>query len=187
MNGPKPCGSSSGRRVLSPKRRRPRQAAKTASVLFPLTMNLRPENPPLTPPRRGTGQGARAIDVPLLGGVRGGSARPDNNGRFMGTKREKLISGVLTPALTRRRERNIHPCFGDTTELGCRVSPKRKTKKRGLQPQRPNFPAPSQSSPSPGGEGWGEGKGSKLQSQAHDDFRNCQTSRVPRQSREFPI
>ena len=38
-------------------------------------MNLRPENPPLTPPRRGTGEGARVIDVPLLGGVRGGSAR----------------------------------------------------------------------------------------------------------------
>ena len=38
-------------------------------------------------------------------------------------------------------------------------------------------------SPSPWGEGWGEGERSKLQPQAHDDSRNCQTSRVPRHSR----
>jgi len=41
-------------------------------------------------------------------------------------------------------------------------------------------------SPSPGGEGRGEGERSKLQLQAHDDSRNCPTSRVPRQSGEFP-
>src|SRR6185369_673553 len=41
-----------------------------------------------------------------------------------------------------RRGRYIRPCFGHTTELGCRVSPKRKTKKRGLQLQHSNFPAP---------------------------------------------
>ena len=92
----------------------------------------------------------------------------------------------LTPALSPRRGRNIRPCFGNTTELGCRVPPKRKTKKRGLQPQRSNFPAPCERSPSPRGEGWGEGERSKLQPQAHDDSRNCQTSRVPRQSRGFP-
>ena len=33
--------------------------------------------------------------------------------------------------------------------------------------------------PLPEGEGWGEGERSKLQPQAHDDSRNCQTSRVP--------
>jgi len=41
-------------------------------------------------------------------------------------------------------------------------------------------------SPSPRGEGWGEGERSKLQSQAPNGFRNCQTSRVPRQSRGSP-
>ena len=55
----------------------------------------------------------------------------------------------------------------------------------GVQPQRQSFPAPFQRSPSPGREGWGEGKRSKLQSQAHDDSRNCQTLRVPRQSQRF--
>jgi hypothetical protein len=40
-------------------------------------------------------------------------------------------------------------------------------------------------SPSPWGEGWGEGERSKLQPEAHDDSRNCQTSRVPRQGRGF--
>jgi len=38
----------------------------------------------------------------------------------------------------------------------------------------------------PEGEGWGEGERSKLQPEAHDDSRNCQTSRVLRQSRGFP-
>ena len=92
----------------------------------------------------------------------------------------------LTPALSPRRGRKIRPCFDDTAELGCRVPSKRKTKQWRLQPQRPNFPALSQRSPSPWGEGWGEGERSKLQPQAHDDSRNRQTSRVPRQSRGFP-
>jgi hypothetical protein len=54
------------------------------------------------------------------------------------------------------------------------------------KPRRPNFPALCQRSPSPRGprgEGWGEGEGSKIQSQTHGDSRNCQISRVPRQSR----
>jgi hypothetical protein len=38
------------------------------------TVDLRLRNPPLTPPRRGTGKLPLARDVPLLGGVRGGSA-----------------------------------------------------------------------------------------------------------------
>ena len=59
-------------------------------------------------------------------------------------------------------------------------------KRGGLQPQRPNSPAGSQHSASPRGEGWGEGEGSDLQPEAHDDSRNCQTSRVPRQNRAFP-
>jgi hypothetical protein len=76
-----------------------------------------------------------------------------------------------------RRGGNIRPCFGKTTELGFRVPQKRKTKKRGLQLQHSNFPAPFHRSPSPGGEGWGEGERSKLQPQTHDDSRNCQASR----------
>src|SRR5713101_7494340 len=102
-------------------------------------------------------------------------------GRSSGTesKAEAVkTAGVLfplTPALSPRRGRIIRPCFDSTTELGCRVSPKRCTKKRGLQPQRPNFPAPSLCSPSPGGEGWGEGERSKLQPHAHDDSWHCQT------------
>jgi len=40
----------------------------------------------------------------------------------------------LTPALSPRRGRDIRPCVGNTTELGCRVPAKRKTKKRRLQP-----------------------------------------------------
>jgi hypothetical protein len=82
------------------------------------------------------------------------------------------------------RGRNIRPCFGSTTELGRRVPRKRKTKKRGLQPQRPSFPAPCERPPSPGGpggEGRGEGERSKLQRWAHDDSRNCQTRESPRQ------
>src|SRR6187401_991042 len=92
----------------------------------------------------------------------------------------------LTPALSPRRGRNIRPSIGNTTELDRRVATKRKTKKRALQPHRHNFPAPCQCSPSPWGEGWGEGERSKLQSQSHDDSRNCQTSRVPRQSWGIP-
>ena len=38
----------------------------------------------------------------------------------------------------------------------------------------------------PWGEGWGEGERSKLEPQAHDDSRNCQTSQLFRQSRGFP-
>ena len=93
-----------------------------------------------------------------------------------------FASFPLTPALSPRRGRNIRPWFGNTTELGCRVPAKRKTKQRGLQPQRASSPTPCQRSPSPWGEGWGEGERSKLQPQAHDDSRNCQTSRVPRQA-----
>jgi len=85
-----------------------------------------------------------------------------------------------------RRGRNVCPCFGDTTGLGYRAPTKRNPKKRGLQPQRPNFPAPCQGSPSPWGEGWGEGKRTELQPKAQDDPRNCQTSRVPRRSHRFP-
>ena len=45
-------------------------------------MNLRADNPPLTPPRRGTFIARARCPVPLLGGVRGGSARPGNQGRI---------------------------------------------------------------------------------------------------------
>ena len=61
----------------------------------------------------------------------------------------------LTPALSPRRGRNIRPCFGNPNELGFHLPPKRKTKERGLQPQRPNFPAPSRRSPAPGAEAGG--------------------------------
>src|SRR5258705_13936936 len=70
----------------------------------------------------------------------------------------EFASFPLTPALSPRRGRNIRPRLGATTDLGCRVPPKRKTKKRGLQPQRANFRAPCQGSPSPRGEGWGGGE-----------------------------
>ena len=86
-----------------------------------------------------------------------------------------------------RRGRNIRPCFHNTSELGCRLPPKRWTKRRGLQPQRANFPGPCQRSPSPRGEGWGEGELSKLQPQANDDSRKRQTSRIPDRAAGFPI
>ena len=97
-----------------------------------------------------------------------------------------LTKWQCTPALSPRRGRNIRPCFGNKTELGCRVPPKRWTKKRELKPQRANFPAPCERSPSPRREGWGEGERSKLQPEADDDSRNCQTSRVRRQRPGVP-
>ena len=48
-------------------------------------------DPPLTPPRRGTGQRARAIDVPLLGGARGGFS----GCRFMGRVRLRIEETFL--------------------------------------------------------------------------------------------
>ena len=69
-----------------------------------------------------------------------------------------FASFPLTPTLSPRRGGDIRPCFGNTTELGCRVPPKRRTQRRGLQLQHSNFPARSQCPPSPGGEGWGEGE-----------------------------
>jgi hypothetical protein len=80
-------------------------------------------------------------------------------GRFSGAESKAeaaKTAGILfplTPALSLRRGRNIHPSFGNTTDLGYRVPPKRTTKKRGLQLQRPSFPALCQCPPSPRGEG----------------------------------
>src|SRR6266542_4770953 len=108
-------------------------------------------------------------------------------GRFSGVESKAEAAKTadvlfpLTPALSPRRGRNIRPRFGNTTELGCRVRPK-----RGLQPYRPNCPAPCWRSPSPRGEGWGEGERNKLQPDVHDDSRNSQTLRVFRRSRGFP-
>src|SRR6185503_9089387 len=59
-------------------------------------------------------------------------------------------------------------------------------------PARPNalahsaLPDEPSGAPSPLGRGRGEGERSRLQPQTHDDSRNCQTSRVPRQSRGIP-
>jgi len=96
-------------------------------------------------------------------------------GRFSGAESKAdaaKTAGVLfplTPALSLKEREKHSPGFVNMPELGCRVSQKRKKiKKRGLQPQRADFPAPCQRSPSPGGEGWGEGERSKLQPQARD-------------------
>ena len=40
-----------------------------------------------------------------------------------GTAKTASVLFPLTPALSLRRGRNIRPCFGNTTELGCRVPP----------------------------------------------------------------
>src|SRR5688572_5904097 len=97
-------------------------------------------------------------------------------GRSSGTESQAEAAEIacvlfpLTPALSPRRGRTFRPCLGDTTELGRRAPPKRKTKRRGLQPHHPNFPALCQCSPSPWGEGGGEGERNELPQMCDDAF-----------------
>ena len=149
--------------------------------------DLIPRQLTLTPPGSVWRGHSRAILIIKLGKARlsGRLAKFDGSGNRRATG-VGVCSVPPHPNPSPRRGRNIHPSFDNPTELGCRVPPKRKTKKRGLQPQRPNNPAWCQRSPSPWGEGGGEGERSKLQLQAHDDSRNRHPSRAFRQSRGFP-
>jgi hypothetical protein len=95
------------------------------------------------------------------------------------------IAGILLP-LSPRRGRIIRPCFGNTTETPLSCASETKDKEAGTATVTSESSSAMPALSLSWGEGWGEGERRKLQPQAHDDFRNCQALRVPRQNRGFP-